>query len=142
MTVTLGSDLAEVPRLMEAVEAFCSDHGLGEGIAMEMQLVLEEAVTNSMRHGFKDGGDHSVEIRLAVEGRDLVLEVTDDGIPYNPLQRAPVDVDAPLEERTIGGLGIHLVRNVMDKVSYRRQGGRNIITLMKSLDGSDATQDA
>ncbi len=131
--VTLGSDLAEVPRLMAAVEAFCSDHDLGADIAMEIELVLEEAVTNSMRHGFMDGGEHSVTVLMSCMDAELTLEVTDDGIPFNPLQRAPVDVDAPLEERSVGGLGIHLIRNLMDEVEYARVGERNRLRMIKAL---------
>ena len=118
---------------MAAVEAFCSDHGLGADIAMEMELVLEEAVTNSMRHGFVDGGEHSVTVLMVCTDSKLTLEVTDDGIPYDPLQRAPVDVDAPLEERTIGGLGIHLIRNLMDEVEYDRVEDRNRLRMRKAL---------
>ena len=132
-TVILGSELSELSHLMEAVTAFCGEHDLGGEVDLEIQLVLEEAVTNSMRHGFVDDGEHSVEVRMAVEGKELVLEVTDDGIPFNPLERAPVDVDAPIEERTVGGLGIHLIRNLMDEVDYDRVGNGNRLRMIKSL---------
>lgn len=131
--MTLGSELGEIPRLMEAVASFCEQGELGADVAMEIELVLEEAVTNSIRHGFVDGDEHSVTVRMACADAELTLEVIDDGIPYNPLQRAPVDVDAPLEERSIGGLGIHLIKNLMDEVEYDRVELGNRLRMRKAL---------
>jgi anti-sigma regulatory factor (Ser/Thr protein kinase) len=131
--VNLQSDLAEVPRLMEAVTAFCGDHGLGADLDSEIQLVLEEAVTNSIRHGSAEDEDHNISVRMVIEPEALLLEVTDHGIPFDPLERAPVDVDAPLEERTIGGLGIHLIRSLMDEVEYERIEDRNRLRMRKAL---------
>ena len=131
--VILGSDLEEMPGLMEAMTAFGESHGLTSDVIMEAQLVLEEAVANSMNHGFTDDADHRVEVRIAIEGQNLILEVTDDGIAYDPLARPPVDVDAPLEERPVGGLGVHLIRSLMDDVTYERIDDRNCLRMRKSL---------
>ena len=83
-----------------------------------------------MNHGH-DGGIHEIEIALKSEPDAITIEITDDGRPFDPLSDAPEpDVGAAMEDRAIGGLGIHLVRAMMDEMSYRREGNKNHITLI------------
>ena len=70
---------------------------------------------------------------LALEGDELTIRVEDDGRAFDPLQAPPPDLDLPLEERPVGGLGIHIVRSVMDAVEYQRRGGRNVLTMRKTI---------
>ena len=129
--VMRGED--EVAGLAEAMAEFGRKHGLTEEAVSDAQLVLEEVVVNSICHGFTEEGDHRVEVRIALTGGDLILTTLDDGIPFNPLDAPPADVDAPIEDRPIGGLGIHLVRNLMDSVTYERTDDGNRLVMRKSL---------
>ena len=96
-----------------------------------MNLVLGELWLNMVNHGHS-GGFHEVEIELTSEAEALTIEITDDGKPFNPLNDAPVpDVMGSLNDRAVGGLGIHLVRTMMDEMRYKREEGRNHLILVK-----------
>lgn len=128
--LTLKNDLDEITRLAGELEAFCERNGVSPGTLMALNLALEEIVTNVISYGF-DGGSHEIELELLLEDGTVQATVADGGKAYDPLQREDPDVNAPLEERSIGGLGVLLVKKLMDEVSYARTGGRNILTIRK-----------
>jgi len=132
--LTLRNDLAELSRLTAFVDEFCDVVQPGEDDRMALQLVLEEAVTNVIHHGYTDGQGHdfTVTLQLVDEGRVCAV-VTDDAAPYDPLARPPVDVDAPLEERQIGGLGVHLIKRLTQHAYYERRDGKNVLTLERAI---------
>jgi serine/threonine-protein kinase RsbW len=131
--ITLRNELTELSRLAQAVEAFGKAGGLSDGDVYAANLVLEEIVTNVIRYGYGDGGEHEIRIRADLDGDEMHLEVEDDGRPFNPLGAKAPDIDLPLAERPIGGLGIFLVRKLMDQVVYRREGDLNVLTMRKRL---------
>ena len=134
MSVTLVNDLSEIERLSRLVEAFGEAEGLGAEPIFSVNLALDEVVTNVIRYGHDDDGrQHPIVVRLALEDGVLTAEVEDDGRPFNPLDAPPPDINASLEDRPIGGLGIHLVRSVMTSVEYRRENGRNVLTMKKKF---------
>src|SRR5690606_27023243 len=108
----LRNDLGEITRLSEELEVICEQHGVSMNTLMALNLSLEEAVTNVIHYGF-DGGDHVIDVELIVADGSVLATITDDGKEYNPLARADPDVNAPLEERQIGGLGVLLVKKLM-----------------------------
>jgi serine/threonine-protein kinase RsbW len=130
---TLVNDRSEIERLGRLVDAFGEAEGLHPDAIFSVTLALDEVVTNIIRYAHDDGRQHVIAVRLTVESGVLRAEVEDDGRDFNPLQAPPPDLDASLEERPIGGLGIHLVRSVMSSVAYRRQAGRNVLTMEKRL---------
>jgi anti-sigma regulatory factor (Ser/Thr protein kinase) len=135
--IALTNDLSELTRLAETLQAFAAARGLSEGTLFAVNLALEELVTNTIWYGFPDAGTHVIHISLRLDGRDLHVRVEDDGTAFNPLERAAPDLDAPIEDRPIGGLGVHLVRGLMDDVQYERSGARNILSMRKRVtDGS------
>jgi anti-sigma regulatory factor (Ser/Thr protein kinase) len=131
LRVRLRNDLGELARAATVVERFASERSLPQAVASEINLALDEVLTNVISYAYEDAGAHEIEVRLEVEGADVVVEVTDDGRPFDPLSVALAEVDRPLEERPIGGLGMHLVRHVMDHLEYRRERGRNVLTMRK-----------
>jgi anti-sigma regulatory factor (Ser/Thr protein kinase) len=133
LTLTLASDLAEIARLAHAVEAFADDHGLPPDAASALSLALEELVANAIGHGYREGAGGAVEIALAVDGGRLVATVEDAAPPFDPFALPPPDTDAALEDRKVGGLGVHLVRTLMDEARYDRTPTGNRITLIKRL---------
>lgn len=114
----------------EALEEYGEANDLPMKLVMEVTLALDELVTNVITHAYKDGpGEVGVTIRLA-DGM-LHAEVVDDGPSFDPLAQAAPDTSLSLDEREIGGLGLHLVRTMMDKVEYSREGERNHVRLQK-----------
>jgi serine/threonine-protein kinase RsbW len=134
MSVTLVNDQSEVERLSRLVEAFGEAEGLQPESIFSVNLALDEVVTNIIRYAHDDDRrEHPIVVRLALEHGVLTAQVEDDGRAFNPLEAAVPDIDASIEERPIGGLGIHLVRSVMSSVEYRREVGRNVLTMKKNL---------
>lgn len=133
-TITLRNELAELERLAQFIDTFFAPLQPTEKDRMAFQLSLEEAVTNVINHGFKDGETHAFTVALSHSAGDRVTAiVTDDAVPYDPLARPPVDTSAPLQEREIGGLGVHLVKKLMDHCHYARREGKNILTLERVI---------
>ncbi|HRY34095.1 MAG TPA: ATP-binding protein [Bacteroidales bacterium] len=132
--ITLHNRIEELRRLEEFVNEFVLEKRLPDCNLFELNLVLEEIFTNIVFYAFKDGEAHDILITIEQQDSALCIRVEDDGMPFDPtLREPPPDIDKPLEERDIGGLGIHLVRNLMQEVSYRREGDRNILTLIRKL---------
>ena len=134
ISVTLVNQLSEVERLSRLVEAFGEAERLGPEAVFSINLALDEVVTNVIRYAHDDDGrQHPIVVRLALEQDVLTAQVEDDGRAFNPLEVPAPDIGASIDERPIGGLGIHLVRSVMNSVEYRREDGRNVLTMKKKL---------
>ena len=96
-------------------------------------MVFDELLNNIISYAYQDDEEHEIEVRVEAAGERLVVSIADDGIPFNPFDAAKPDTGLALEERTLGGLGIHLVLKVMDKVAYQRRTNKNVLTLVKKL---------
>lgn len=131
-TLSYNSIAGKAPEIIEDVMALPV---VAEQAALEftLRLVLEELVVNVVNYAYGEGGDGPLDI--TVENRDdaIVITLTDQGVPFNPLEQEAPDTDLPPEERPIGGLGIFLVREMMDNVTYRYEAGHNILTVGKGL---------
>src|SRR6185436_19483438 len=101
-----------------------------------VNLALDELVTNVIKYGYDDADEHRIQVTVTVDGGLLTLSMDDDGKPFNPLEAPPPDLDLPIEERPIGGLGVFIVRSLADSLAYRREQGHNILTLTKKLQAS------
>ncbi len=136
-TATLKNQLSELARLSRFVESFGAQHGLSAQTVFELTLALDEVLTNIISYAYEDSRAHDIVVRLmeakAVEGRHLSVQVEDDGRPFNPLEVRASRTDVPLEARSIGGLGIHLVRKVMEQLEYCRQDGKNVLMMRKTI---------
>lgn len=133
ISFVLKNRLAELETLRACLEQFAETHELPPRAAFETNLALDELVTNIISYSYDDELEHEIRIDMALADGVLTLRVQDDGQPFNPLEAAPPDLDSPAEDRPIGGLGIHLVRKVMDEVRYQRDGGANVLTLTKNV---------
>jgi anti-sigma regulatory factor (Ser/Thr protein kinase) len=134
-TLSLRNDLAELQRLADAVREFGEGNRLPAEAVYDARLALEEAVVNIITHGYDDRRRHRITVRLSLRRGEMVLEVEDDGKPFNPLSLPPPDTMRPLDQRTPGGFGVHLVRSVVDSLEYRREGGKNILVMKKRTPG-------
>jgi anti-anti-sigma factor len=133
--MTIGADRNEVGRVNAAFAEFADEHVLPAPVRRSVHIVLDELLTNTIVFGFRGqaGGDATIEVELRPDRVSITL--TDNGRPFNPLDVAAPDTGLPVSERPIGGLGIHLVRGMMDEVSYQRRADRNVVVLTKLLKG-------
>jgi serine/threonine-protein kinase RsbW len=136
-TIDLKNDMSEIPRLAAFIDAFCQPLAPTQKALLSLHLALEEAVTNVIKHGYPDGPFHRFTVALsAAPGGRVTAVVTDDARPYDPLARPPVDTTLPLEERPIGGLGVHLFKTLMQGVRYERREGKNVLTMEIAVSGA------
>jgi sigma-B regulation protein RsbU (phosphoserine phosphatase) len=133
VSVLFKNNLAEIARLGQVVAEFADSHHLPADLAFAVNVALEEILTNTISYGYEDNGEHTILTRLSCEEGEVIAEVEDEGRPFNPLEVAEPDISKSLEERPVGGLGIHLVRKLMDSVEYRRQRGKNLLVMKKSI---------
>jgi sigma-B regulation protein RsbU (phosphoserine phosphatase) len=133
-SITLDNDIEQVPTLADFVDQVCEEVGIDLAVAIQMNLAMEEAVVNVMSYGYPEGTEGHVTIEATDADHVLTFTITDSGKPFDPTAKAEVDTTLSAEERPIGGLGIHLVRQLMDSVNYERSDGKNILTLRKKID--------
>ncbi len=129
----LPNDVQEVPKLAAFVDEVCEAAGMDMSTTMQMNLAIEEAVVNVMEYAYPAGTKG--EVRIEAQTNDTYVEfvITDDGKPFNPTEKGDVDTTLPAEERSIGGLGIMLVKHYMDDTIYKYVDGQNVLTLRKNL---------
>ena len=133
-TLTLDSDIAELARLSQFVEAFCVRAALGDEIHYHLDVVLEELIINTVKHGKCDPLPGAIHLTLEREGDRLQISYSDNGLPFDPLHIPPPNLNQDLMQRPIGGLGIHLVRCLMPDIRYERRNGRNYLLLAKRIE--------
>jgi len=140
LELVLCNDLAEIERLAAAVERFCRDEALPEDAAFHLNLVLEELVTNIVSYGYEGSDAGSpIAVRLRRDATGVDVEVIDEGRAFDPLSAPEPDLEASVEERPIGGLGVHFLRTLMHDLRYHRAEGRNHLFFRKPLaDGGPA----
>src|SRR5438309_1069004 len=117
-TLQLTNDSRELEALTTGLCAFCAQQGVPDEVLNTMRLALEEVVTNVIHHGCSPDERHTIDVRLAWEGDEFTAVVADDGRPFDPLAHPVPDTNLPIEERPIGGLGVHMVRRLMDGLEY------------------------
>jgi anti-sigma regulatory factor (Ser/Thr protein kinase) len=131
-TTTLGNDLAELPAALDWLEALLRAAGVGDAVVGELRLIAEEGLSNVIRHAYSDSARHSIEVVLEIGGGEILLVLRDDGRPFDPLAASPApDLNAPIERRPAGGLGILLLTSLADRAEYRREGDANVLRLAK-----------
>jgi len=133
LDVTIPARLSEVRELAERVEAFGEAGGLPDPKVFVVNLALDELINNTVMHGLEDMADAEIRIRMRVEADTLVLVMEDNGQPFDPTQDTNADVTSSLEERAVGGLGLHLVKSFADRLSYEFVDGRNRLTIEHDL---------
>ena len=130
--VSLANDLREIAGAAASIDAFCATHGLEAQIAYAVNLAIDEILTNTISYGYDDEEPHRIELILRLEGATLVVVIVDDSRAFDPSLVSEPDIDASIEDRELGGLGLFLVQQMMDGVSYQRRDGCNVVTLTKS----------
>ena len=131
LSLKIKTKREELVRVTSAVEDIAAQDGWPDDLVFRVNLVLEEVSLNIMDNAF-DGGLHEFDVTLISDARSVTIQVVDAGRPFDPLTESPPpDLDSPVEHRPVGGLGVHLIRTMMDKTVYRRTDGQNRLTLVK-----------
>ena len=129
----LHNDIQQIPQLAEFIETIADEIKLDQGLAMSLNLALEEAVTNVILYAYPEGSDGLVDVEAIMSKDKLKFIISDSGKEFDPTAAPEADITLGVEDRPIGGLGIYLVRNIMDSVSYERTDGKNILSMTKKL---------
>jgi len=132
-TLILKNAVSELDRVMKAVSDICARHSISPDMEYDLTLAVHEMVSNVARHAYPDGGVHFFSLQIVVSDREFVVCIEDDGIDFDPTSHPPPNLDVPAEEREEGGLGIHLVRQIMTSMEHQRISGKNVLTMRKML---------
>lgn len=129
----IENQIGELSSLAGKIDELAGKWELSQALAMNINLVLEEALSNIIFYAFTDKNKHEIKISVSLNNNQLTIKITDNGIPFNPLLQQQPDITLAVEERPVGGLGIFLISQIMDKMHYTRQKNQNILTLNKSI---------
>ncbi|MFA5042624.1 MAG: ATP-binding protein [Kiritimatiellia bacterium] len=129
LSQTIGNTLASIPPLITAVNSFLDRKAVPREAIFRVNLAIEEIVTNIVKYGYDDPGHHDITVNLTLFPETIRLQLQDDGRPFDPLQAPEPNVHLPLDQRKIGGLGLHLVRTMVGRIAYRRENGANILAM-------------
>lgn len=134
-SLLIANELDELQKINAAIEELAEEENWSPDVTFQIGLAVEELGVNIVNYGHDDDKAHEISIVISSEDEAITIEIEDDGHAFNPLSDAPApDLDAEVEDRTVGGLGIHLVRTMMDEVHYQRQQNKNCLTLVKRRD--------
>ncbi len=129
----LKNDLSELETLCQHLNKFGHVSGLSEACITDINICLDELFTNIVSYGFTDDLEHMIRFTINVDNNVLTLTIEDEGIAFNPLEKKDPEIPADLIDVRIGGLGIHIVRKLMDDISYKRKRGKNKLTMKKFI---------
>lgn len=115
------------------VEEFGEENNLDNKTSFELNLILDELVTNIISYAYEDKNEHTIEITMEKSDNTINIQSIDDGKEFNPLNKEEVNIDAAIDERKVGGLGIHIVKQKTDEIHYERKGSKNILNLIKKI---------
>jgi anti-sigma regulatory factor (Ser/Thr protein kinase) len=132
----LKSKLSELDTLCQKLESCGAEMALPQKCLLEINLGLDELFTNIISYGFEDDSEHQIKFSLAKDKETLVVRVEDDGKPFNPLEPACAELSDDIDAVDIGGLGIHLIKKMMDEIDYQRVRGKNKLVLKKYVNAA------
>lgn len=126
---TIGNTLTSLPSLMTTVNNFLGQHAIPREAVFRVNLAVEEIVTNIIKYGYDDTDPHTITLEFTLLPDTIRLLLKDDGHPFDPLQMSSPDINEPLDQRKVGGLGLHLVRTTVSRMAYRRENGANLLEM-------------
>jgi anti-sigma regulatory factor (Ser/Thr protein kinase) len=130
---TIENRINEIPVLSEKIEELAERWNLPGTLTLNINLVVEEALSNIIFYGFHDNKKHRIRISISLKKDRLKIRITDNGMAFDPTMQQQPDISLPASERPIGGLGIFLISKIMDTISYARKNNRNTLTLQKGI---------
>ena len=132
LKINLTNNISDLTILVTKLEQFFEENNTSS-ISMPMTLILEELYTNTITHGASDGRDVFIEVNLSIDKDELIMIYEDNGIPFNVLELPDPDLTASIENREVGGLGVHYVKTLTDSVEYEYVEKHNLLKMKKKL---------
>ena len=129
----LKNSVSELKALHQHLDNWGGDIGLSANSILRINICLDELFTNIVSYGFDDDLEHIIIFTLSGDNNLVVINIEDNGIPFNPLEKIDPDFPDNVESANIGGLGIHIIRKLMDNVSYERKQGKNKLSMRKNI---------
>lgn len=136
LTLQIPGSTAGVRQAIDAFAAFILENRVAAEPPWQIELALDELLSNIVKYAYADRPAGDIEVTYAVADGECRVSIVDDGIPYDPSLAPRPDTESPLEIRQPGGLGVHLVRKLMDRIEYSRADGRNRVLLARRLSGA------
>lgn len=130
--LTVNNRIEDLLRVNSIFESFATQHEIGGRLRYHLLVSIEEILTNIIKYGFDEQGVHPIHITFRLVLENVEMEFEDRGREFNPLEVDEPNLETAIEDRQLGGLGIHLVKKMVDVAEYRREGDRNILLLRKS----------
>jgi len=131
VSISVKNNVSELKKINHILEVFVKSNNLSSQVLFALNLSIEEILTNIITYGFEDSSEHFILLRMEKEDGLINIRIEDDGKPFNPLDCDEPDLDKPLEDREMGGLGIFLIKSYMDDVQYQREENKNLISMTK-----------
>lgn len=133
MTLNIHNNIAEISQLAPFLDEVAEAYGIAPDVSFKLNLALDEALANSISYAYPEGTEGSITLEAGMDGDDLLFHLIDEGTPFDPTKEGDVDITLSVEERPIGGLGIFLIKQMMDSVTYKRVDNKNILELRKKI---------
>ncbi len=134
--VTIRNEIGDLAILRDALRRFCVEHGVARKTRMQLHVTLDEIVSNIIKYAWPEGGAHELSVRMSAGAGSVRIEVIDDGRAFDPRTAPEPRPNAARRRARPGGIGIHLVRQLVDEIAYRRANNRNHIVVMKRCDAA------
>ena len=131
--IVITNTLESLSILKEKFEAYCVEQGIKMSVMQKMNIAIVDLLNNIISQAYEDEDEHNIELWVEYSKELLSVTISDDGIPFNPFNRGAVDTKLSLDERDVGGLGIFLVKKMVDKYKYRREINKNVVSLTINL---------
>ena len=131
--LVLKNNRTEIHKIETVLRKFAKEHDISEEVMLDVNLALEEIFVNIISYAYDDNDEHNITVTIAMENEQLIAKITDEGKPFNLLDRPSPDIEQPIEERPNSGMGVLLVKELMDNVEYTRINGKNLLKLHKNI---------
>ena len=129
----MKNQVGELGRVAVFIEEICQELGLGMELQMNLNLVMEEMVSNVIFYAYPEGTDAEIGLTAENDGKELTFVLSDQGREFDPTMKEDTDINVNPVDREIGGLGILIVKNIMNQVTYQRLEGKNLLTMKKEI---------
>ncbi len=133
-SIQIPNDRDQIDSVRKFFDQFGEENQLSEKVVHDIQMALDELLTNIVNYGYEDDGEHIIDVRFEVGGKNLKVEIVDDAKPYNMLEREDPDTTLSVEDKPIGGLGVYLVKQLMSHTEYFTKGNKNHFIMIKGLE--------
>ncbi|MBI9067047.1 MAG: ATP-binding protein [Salinivirgaceae bacterium] len=133
-SLTIKNQLSEIKKIVEVIDVLSADWNISAKMNNHLNLVVEEIVSNIIFYAYSDKNEHEIIIEFAKQKNSITIQITDNGKHFDLIKyHGNVNVNAKVEDRKIGGLGIHILKKLVDEIEYKRMGNLNVIKLVKCI---------